>query len=262
MPSAIALLPNLDRTGEASLNASLGAARLPGRPEGAERTGNVNAVKTPVTPEQARALIADALEHVTGEKPTPESVAILTAQWAHETGRGASMYNYNFAGIKGTGPSGLTVAQRTREGWGATERTIVDNFRAYQTAEEGARDYVGLLKARFPAALDAAKQGDPGGTVRALKQAGYFTGDEGAYTRSVTKIAKELLPESVDFVPEPLPALPIDYASALAARDAGAHAPAGVPFVNPAAFSDHILQAALRIMSAPVEDAERRGGLT
>jgi hypothetical protein len=260
MPSSIALMPNLTRPGEASLGAPLAPPR-PARLEGSERTGNVKPVKTPVTPEQASGLIADALEHVTGERPKPETVAILTAQWAHETGRGASMYNYNFAGIKGTGPSGLTVAQRTREGWGSSERTIVDNFRAYRTADEGARDYVGLLQARFPGALEAAKQGDPAGTVRALKQAGYFTGDEGAYTRSVTKIARELAPESLNFRAEPLPELPVDFASALASRDAGGAESA--PFVNSQAFSDQILRAALRIMSAPVDDdRERTQGLT
>jgi hypothetical protein len=238
---------------------TLGPTRNAARLEGAERTGNVAAVKTPVTAPQASALIGDALEHMTGEKPKPETVAILTAQWAHETGHGASMYNYNFAGIKGTGPSGLTVAQRTREGYGSSERTIVDNFRAYQTAEEGARDYVGLLQRRFPAALDAAKQGDPAGTVRALKQAGYFTGDEVAYTRSVTRIAKDLAPNALDFAPEPLPTLPVDFDAALASHDGPTSGAPGLPYVNTAAFSDHILRAALRILSAPAEEQEQRG---
>jgi hypothetical protein len=257
MSSAIALMPAVHRPGETSL-AALGPAR-PARLEGAERKGNVAPVRTPVTASQASALIGDALEHVTGEKPKPETVAILTAQWAHETGHGASMYNYNFAGIKGAGPSGLTVAQRTREGHGASERTIVDNFRAYQTAEEGARDYVALLERRFPAALDAAKQGDPAATVRALNEARYFTGDEVAYTRSVTRIAKELVPGSLDFAAEPLPTLPVDFDAAIASHDYAGPGLSGAPFVNASAMSDHILRAALRILSAPAEEQERNG---
>jgi hypothetical protein len=170
------------------------------------------------------------------------------------------MFNYNFAGIKGTSPAGLSVSQRTREGYGATERTITDNFRAYRTAEEGADDYVALLQRRFPAALDAAKAGDPAGTVRALKQSGYFTGDEVAYTRSVTSMAREFAPDVLNFPAPELPALPVDYAAFADARPA-ASAPDGFPFVNQAAMQDHILRAALRIMAAPEKD-ERPGALT
>jgi hypothetical protein len=260
MSSAVALVPGMSRPIEASFDAALGQPRGVAGPSAAERPGVVAAVRTPVSADQASSLIAGALEHATGEKPKPETVAILTAQWAHETGHGASMYNYNFAGIKGSGPTGLSVMQRTREGSGANERTIVDNFRAYQTAEEGARDYVGLLKARFPGALEAAQQGDPAGTVHALKQAGYFTGDEAAYTRSVTQIARQIGPVDLAFTSESLPTLPVDYAHGFGAGGAAQGGPGGLPFVDTAAFSDNILRAALRIMSAPAEDADQRPG--
>jgi hypothetical protein len=220
-----------------------------------QRAGVVAPVRTPITPDQASSLIHGALERMTGEPPSKETVAILTAQWAHETGRGASMFNYNFAGIKGASPAGLSVVQRTREGYGSSERTITDSFRAYRTAEDGADDYVALLSRRFPAALDAAKQGDPAGTVRALKQAGYFTGDEVAYTRSVTSLAQEFAPGATNFASPDLPALPVEYRAALAdAR--GPSASGGTPFVSGSAMSDHILRAALGIL-ASTESAER-----
>src|SRR5262249_34471766 len=103
-----------------------------------------------------------------------------------------------FAGIKGAGPEGLSVAQHTREGYGASERRIVDNFRAYKTAEEGATDYVQLLSKRFPEAVQGAKQGDAGAFVRGLKSRGYFTGHEGAYLNSVASIASRYLGEPLD----------------------------------------------------------------
>jgi hypothetical protein len=103
------------------------------------------------------------------------------------------MYNYNFGGIKGTGPTGLTVAQRTKEGWGKTERSITDHFRAYESAQDGASDYVKLLMAHYPEAVTAANRGDASGFVRGLKQRGYFTGDEQAYERSVKSISAGLL---------------------------------------------------------------------
>jgi len=261
MPSAVALLPTAIEPRESLASAGIAGAPKLADAAKSERAGVVAAVRTPLKPEEARSLIAGALERMTGEPPSKEQVAILTAQWAHETGRGASMYNYNFAGIKGTSPAGLSVMQRTREGYGATERTITDNFRAYRTAEEGADDYVALLKRRFPAALDAAKSGDPAGCVHALKQAGYFTGDEVAYTRSVTQMARELAPESLDFATPNLPTLPVDYAAFADARDFGAGVAAGTPFVHDAAMSDHILQAALRILAAPAKD-ERSGAST
>lgn len=259
MPSAIGPLPHPSQLGDASLASSLGTGRPLAKAAPADGPAFVAPVRTPITTDQAQALIGQALEHVTGEKPRPETVAILTAQWAHETGRGASMFNYNFAGIKGAGPSGLSVMQRTREGYGATERTITDGFRAYQTAEEGAHDYVKLLASRFPGALEAARQGDPQGTVHALKQAGYFTGDEVAYTRSVSRIAQELGP-ALDFATPELPTLPIEYASGFAAGRGGGD---GVAPVDPMAFSEHIVRAALRIMSsAGEEDRESLGAIT
>jgi hypothetical protein len=234
------------------------------RPQDAARTGNVAPVRTPITTDQASALIAGAYEQVTGEKPSTDCVAVLTAQWAHETGRGASMFNYNFAGIKGTGPSGLSVTQRTREGFGASEVTIRDNFRAYRTAEEGALDYVQLLAKRFPASFEAAKQGDPAGCVRALKQERYFTGDEVAYTRSVTRIAREIAPDSLNFSVEPLPALDAPRVAAAYSEGRGGtfHDPFAAPFVDAAALGAEVSRAALRILASSQEDRERSSGST
>lgn len=151
----------------------------------------VKATRTALSSTQAAAFLRQALTETTGVAPSEQTVAIVTAQWAHETGHGASMYNYNFGGIKGVGPSGLSVSQRTREGWGSTEVTIVDRFRAYQTPQEGANDYIRLLNSRYPAAIAAASNGDPRGFVRALKSGGYFTGDAAAYERSVTRLAAQ-----------------------------------------------------------------------
>jgi hypothetical protein len=199
---------------------------------------------------------------VTGEEPSEDTVRVLTAQWAHETGSGASMFNYNFGGIKGTGPSGLTVAQRTREGFGATERTIVDNFRAYRTAEEGAGDYVRLLQSRFPQAAEAAKNGDPRAFVHALKARGYFTGDEGAYTRSVVALSGMQLPSGTPDVP---PTLEPGRAATSALRVGGASSPsfsvsdASFALVDGLTLADEISRAALRIAAATRPKAEEEG---
>jgi hypothetical protein len=163
----------------------------------------VPVTRTPLSTAQAQQALKSAWERVTGEVPNDATLALLTAQWAHETGHGASMYNYNFAGIKGSGPEGLSVAQRTREGFGETERRIVDNFRAYLSAEDGALDYVALLKRRYPEAVEAARAGDAGAFVRGLKTRGYFTGHEGAYLTSVASIAERV--SGLEFSREPAP---------------------------------------------------------
>ena len=178
-------------------------AELPQRPS--QSSTLVPATRTQLSDEQASSALRAAWKAHFGEEPREETVAVLTAQWSHETGGGSSMYNYNFGGVKGTGPSGLTVSQRTKEGWGAHETTIRDNFRAYRTASEGAQDYISLLRRRYSGALEAAHQGDAAGFVRGLKKNGYFTGNENAYVRSVSQKTAQLLGHSPEVQAGQLP---------------------------------------------------------
>jgi hypothetical protein len=229
----------------------------------AAKTGTVSVVRTPLTSDEAANALTRAWTEIVGTEPAGETTALLTAQWAHETGRGASMFNYNFGGIKGEGPSGLSVAQRTREGWGRTERTIVDRFRAYESADQGAVDYVKLLVKRFPEAVEAARKGDATGFVHALKTRGYFTGDEGAYTRSVHRLASEFSGVDPSSLERPLPdrfgvprvarATPPGEAF----DDGGIPFPADTPFVSALALADEISRAALRIAAEPNTRRER-----
>lgn len=150
----------------------------------------VRAARTRLSGDEAAGALRDAWTSLRGEPPSAETLSILVGQWAHETGRGASMLNYNFGGLKGTGPSGLSAACSTREGWGENQVRVVDRFRAYGTAEEGARDYMSLLVRRYPDAVHAAENGDARGFVQALKARGYFTDNEATYTKSVQSLAQ------------------------------------------------------------------------
>jgi hypothetical protein len=162
----------------------------------AEGTRRVEVKRTPLSTAAAGEAIAQAYSELTGNVLSGSARSILTAQWAHETGHGASMFNFNFGGIKGVGPGGLSVAQRTREGFGSSERSIVDSFRAYGSVEEGAKDYVQLLLSRYRTAVSAAERGDASGFVHGLKDKGYFTGDPAAYERSIATIANSILSSS------------------------------------------------------------------
>lgn len=236
----------------------------------------VAATRTRLSAAEAGAALESAWSAQFGAPPRAEAVAILTAQWSHETGGGSSMFNYNFGGIKGTGPSGLHVTQRTREGYGAHEVTIRDRFRAYQTAHEGAVDYVSLLERKYPKALEAAQEGDPARFVEELHAGGYFTGEKGAYVRSVSTKAAALLREGIFEPGVGRPSAPrlefsparLAEVSSNAARGSGAAlrglggarspdsdamsaAPRAIPPVDLQTFTDHLAIAALRIAQRP-----------
>jgi flagellar protein FlgJ len=160
----------------------------------------VTAQRTRLSGEQAANAISQAWQERFGEAPSQGTLSILVAHWAHETGRGESMLNYNFGGIKGQSPGGSSAAYKTREGFGESEQRIVARFRAYESATEGARDYVDLLARRYGDAVDNAAREDAPGFVRALKAKGYFTGEEQAYVKSVSSLAAQAQARGFDAI--------------------------------------------------------------
>jgi hypothetical protein len=130
---------------------------------------------------QVRAALGRALQATTGRTPTARTLDVLSAQVSLETAHGAQMYNFNFGGIKGVSPRGETANTMTHEVLDGQDVHISQGFRAYGSIDEGARDYVAVLNARFPGALAQAKAGDLGGFAHALKQAHYYTASERDY---------------------------------------------------------------------------------
>ncbi|HEX3594693.1 MAG TPA: glucosaminidase domain-containing protein [Polyangiaceae bacterium] len=224
----------------------------------------VKAQRTPLSGSQAADAIKSAWTDVMGEPPSKATLAVLTAQWSHETGGGRSMLNYNFGGIKGTGPSGLSAAYGTKEGWGASEVHVTDTFRAYRTPEEGAKDYVALLARRFPKAVGAAKAGDPAAFVGALKERGYFTGNQAAYQHNVSLLSAQALEQGFDAVSTPGSPVPASFYEPQAIASMDFRGTAAVPFdpsmardisVDPAVFYDEIARASLRIAADPPSES-------
>jgi hypothetical protein len=223
----------------------------------------VRATHTPLSDAEAANALSDAWKAVHQEEPAPALLRHLVAQWALETGHGQSMYNHNFGGIKGAGPSGLTTVCRTREGSGASEREVRDGFRAYGSVREGAVDYVRVLSRRFGAALERAKAGDSRGFARELKSAGYYTGAEEAYARQIELLtggsgASGSSSRGSSGLPHPAPAG--DHLGALMTPlglDAGRPemAPSVIDVMR---FTDAISRAALRIAGGPNDDEALR----
>ena len=143
---------------------------------------------TSMSPGEIRRAIATAHQNLRGEPIPPQLLDVLSAQVCHETGHGASMYNFNFGGIKGTSPEGTTARLKTREVLSGKEVSLTDGFRAYSNPVAGATDYLLFLERRFPHAVDAAREGDVDSFVRSLKSGSYFTADADLYASSMRGI--------------------------------------------------------------------------
>jgi len=145
-------------------------------------------MRTPIAGSTAAKELKDAWRRAKHQSPSEDTVLILTAHWAHETHGGRMMFNFNFGGIKGHGPDGMSCVREAHEGHGRNVRALLDRFRAYESARSGAEDYLSLLIRKYPRAVDAVEQGDATEFVAALKLGGYFTGSESEYARSLSAL--------------------------------------------------------------------------
>ncbi len=150
---------------------------------------HVEAHRTPVSQADLRGAIGRAYTKVTGKTASAATLDTLTAQASLETGRGGSMYNYNFGGIKGHSASGDTADYMTHEVLGGQDVKIKQGFRAYSSLDEGAEDYVKVLQKRFSGALDAAGTGNVDSFAHALKQEGYYTASETSYASALRSLS-------------------------------------------------------------------------
>jgi mannosyl-glycoprotein endo-beta-N-acetylglucosaminidase len=158
-----------------------------------------------------RAALTRALESATGRRPNARTVDVLAAQVALETARGNTMYNFNFGGIKGASPQGETANYMTREVVGGRDVQLRQGFRAYASLDEGARDYVAVLRTRFPQAYAQAVAGNVDGFAHALKESHYYTAAEDQYAAGL-RAAVGIQGQS-EVAPAPLQPLPSGLAT-------------------------------------------------
>ena len=151
----------------------------------------VEVQRTSVSRADLRAAIGRAHQKLTGHAASPALLDTLTAHASLETGSGAQMYNYNFGGIKGASPSGETARMRTKEVIDGREIEVRDGFRAYRSLDDGALDYVRLMRDRFGSAVSRAELGDVDGFAHALKQARYYTADESKYASALRGLSSK-----------------------------------------------------------------------
>jgi len=164
--------------------------------------------------------------------PSRESIAVLWAHWAHETGRGKSCIQYNIGNIKyveGKWDGDFTQfttheilsTERAKywKNWAVENRTPravkvvktlannkcvvyfypcnppnpVCSFRAYPSLLEGTRDYLSLLKSRFSPAWPAVESGEILRFTDLLYKNKYFTADPKKYGLSLQSLQREIL---------------------------------------------------------------------
>lgn len=145
--------------------------------------------------------IRSAWETLEGVTPSQDTVAVLTAQSALETGRWRSMHCWNFGNVK-AGPTYEGFYCQFR----CNEKLLIDgklqwrwfdpphpqcNFRAFESLHFGVLRWLQALREHFPHAYAAAKVGMPLAFTHALKIDHYFTADEAPYARSVSSLWAE-----------------------------------------------------------------------
>jgi hypothetical protein len=161
-------------------------------------------------------------------EPKKESLCLLVAHWAFETGLGHGMWNFNIGNVKSREGDGrdYTFFACTENMDVNTANVLVEKlgsqaqvqyvrgtvatvkffpkhpacrFRAFASLDLAATDYIELLTERFSDenqekdAWHWVVQGDPAAFSHALKLKGYYTGDEATYTRQVVSIFHSLM---------------------------------------------------------------------
>jgi hypothetical protein len=156
----------------------------------------IPARRTVLSRAEAARAIRDAFARVFGEAPSPETLAILVAQSALETGHWRSMWCWNFGNIRGSF-RGAWTSFRAGEIVDGREIFLeagpANKFRAYASAAEGAEDFVRFLGTatrpgqsnRYASAWAAALRGDAMTFALELGRAGYYTASREKYAATV-----------------------------------------------------------------------------
>ena len=209
--------------------------------------------KTPVTAQEMANAINAAWQESFGNTPDSKSVMVLLSQWALETGRGASMHNFNVGNVKAKASGDYNYqyfscneqlatpyARRLQAASSGTAKITKYNadgtcwiwfypknpgccFRAFNTLLEGVVDHLVLLTqhAAFQKAWPAVLKGSPDEFSKALHRARYYTADEPAYTKGLVSLFNEFTKKvSLEEVPllSPIEKKSVEDAVALSLR--------------------------------------------
>jgi hypothetical protein len=161
---------------------------------------------THATPRQVYDTMDAAWDRLGLGTKSPTGVVLLVAQWALETGRGASMHCNNIGNIKGR-PDGSDghdwTFYRCDEIIGGKRVWFEPPnpgccFRAYDTLELGVEDYLALLHRRYAKAWGSVIAGSPTAFAHDLKLGGYYTASETLYAKGLRSLFLEFCSTILD----------------------------------------------------------------
>jgi hypothetical protein len=173
--------------------------------------------KTPITRKEMVDATYLAWCRYFGSHPSKDTLRVLLAQWAHETGEGKAMHNYNVGNVKSREGDGHDytyfacweiLSKERAEKMQKEDPNRVKivryepndkcrvwfypehpgcRFRAFETLEEGLVDHLAILSnhSAFKKAWPAVRTGDPRLFAKLLKEARYYTASYEAYVKAL-----------------------------------------------------------------------------
>lgn len=155
-------------------------------------------IETKLSEQEAFKLFFEAWIFLFKEIPTLNSLCVLLAQTALETGRFQSMKNWNFGNIKRTKDHDHCLYECGEFINGRFKMYYppdpVCEFNSYLTAKDGIVEYISFLakRERYVSAWSALVKGDPVQYCKELKEKGpYFTAPLEKYTEVLVKLFNE-----------------------------------------------------------------------
>lgn len=156
------------------------------------------AVATRITPADFFAALRTAWIEQFGTEPARVSLLTIMAQSALETGRWSKCMAWNFGNAKAPPGCGRkwTVYPCSEVDEHGVEHVYkppdpVCRFRAFDSLDEGMRDYLDLLSVRFLPAWAAVQAGDPAAFVESLSAQHYFTASVVSYKAAIVSLFHE-----------------------------------------------------------------------
>jgi hypothetical protein len=129
-----------------------------------------------------------------------KSLLVLCAHVWHETGAGASCFNWSLAGIKWSPGCGCDFAtMETFEYYDGSRVNLPQRFRAFATLEDGAANYLHTMRTTFGGCWPYVVAGDAAGFAFELYALHYFTAPAADYVAAMARRYAEVdaaLPEA------------------------------------------------------------------
>lgn len=148
----------------------------------------VDPVRTPLSDETLIAALEAAYVDCLGHEPRHETLAVLLAQIALETGHASSLICWNLGNYKrGPGPDWCAFETFEYVGTPPVKTPMVCEFSAWPDLQSASAFFVSALYGRWPEAWAGAVAGDPEAFSVGLRARGYYTAPVGLYAAGVKR---------------------------------------------------------------------------